>query len=287
MDVVGRLYRVDTEATRRFGLSVGDRVLSLVKWGGNARYLSVDPSKVVIVPESVDPAAAACLAETYLAAFQILHRGQSTKIRYGVNSLKGKTLFILGHAISTMGRAIAQLASDAGALQVCAMGKLKHFSQLTALGISPLNKDSLDWWEALAGKVDIIVSCEEEVVALHYQLLKGNGQVVVVKNSRKDDDADINGRRTSLVCRRNKKPQQSKMIVYDVYEEWDNNIEVCKLDLLHLVQRLEQNKIEPFVLDRLALGKVARAQELIESKRLAGFIVCEPWLIAKSRAIRL
>jgi NADPH:quinone reductase-like Zn-dependent oxidoreductase len=284
---VGRIYRANTEASKRYGFSVGDRVISLVKWGGNARYLSVDPSKLVRVPESVDPAAAVCLAETYLAAFQVLHRGQTNRIRYRGTSLKGKTILILGYAISNMGRAIAQLATGAGALQVFAMAKLKHFDQLTALGISPLNKDSLDWWETLSGKVDFIISCEEDVVALHYKLLKGNGQVVVVRNSNKEAELDSFEQRTSLVCRSNKRLQQNKTSYYDVCEEWDNNTKRCMLDLAHLVHLLEQNKIEPHVLDRISLSKVARAHQLIESKRLTGFIVCEPWLVAKSRAIRL
>lgn len=258
-----------------------------MKWGGNARYLSVDPSRVVKVPDSVDPAAAVCLAETYLAAFQVLHRGQSHRIRYRETSLKGKTILILGYAVSNMGRAIAQIATSAGALQVFALAKLKHFEHISALGIGPLNQDSLDWWQALSGKVDLIISIGDDVAALHYKLLKGKGQIIVVKNRKNEEDQDSIGRRTGLVCRRNKRLQQLRTSSYDVYEEWDNNTDRCKLDLRQLLHMLEANQIEPNVLDRISLGKVARAQELVEPKRLPGFIVCEPWLVAKSRAIRL
>jgi hypothetical protein len=48
---------------------------------------------------------------------------------------------------------------------------------------------------------------------------------------------------------------------------------------------LEMRAITPHVLDRIPLGKVTRAQEYIESKRLLGFLVSdEPWLLSKARA---
>lgn len=283
---MGRLCRADSEAAKRFGLKVGDRVISLVKWGGNSRYLSVDLSQVVKVPESVDPAAAVCLAETYLAAFQILHRGHNNRVRYRESALKGKTIMILGYGISSMTRAIAQLASHAGALKIFAMAKLKHFEQLSDLGISSVNKDSLEWWDALSGKVDIMVS-NEEVVALHHKLLKGNGQIVVVKHGKNDGSSDTYDQKTGIIGRRKKWLHQNRTWSYDVYDEWDHNVERCMLDLHHLLQLLEHKRIEPHVLDRISLGKVARAQQLLESKCLTGFVVCEPWLVAKSRAVRL
>lgn len=88
VDVVGRLYRIDNESSKRHGLSKGDRVMSLTNFGGNARYLAVAPEHLVKVPESIDPAEAACLAETYLTAFQVLHLGQGSSSRYKNTSLK-------------------------------------------------------------------------------------------------------------------------------------------------------------------------------------------------------
>jgi hypothetical protein len=35
------------------------------------------------------------------------------------------------------------------------------------------------------------------------------------------------------------------------------------------------------------LNKVAKAQELLELKRLPGFLVCEPWMMSKKRAVYL
>jgi NADPH:quinone reductase-like Zn-dependent oxidoreductase len=285
VDVVGRIYRIDTETKKRYGLSVGDRVISLVKWGGNSRYLVMDPSTAVKVPDSVDPAVAVCLTETYLAAFQVLHCKQNGKARYQDSSLKDKTVLILGNAVTNMGRAIAQLAAHAGATQVFAMAKKKHFEQLSELGIGPLNQDSSDGWKDLFGMIDLIISIDVEVVEVHRKLLAGKGHIVAVMNGVKQG-AD-RGRKARLACNRKGRMIQRRLTSYDIYEEWETNIDRCKLDLGHLIKLLDENVVEPNILDRVALHKVARAQSIVESKRLSGFIVCEPWLVAKSRAIRL
>ena len=85
-----------------------------------------------------------------------------------------------------------------------------------------------------------------------------------------------------------KQPQiQSKIIVYDLFEEWGNNNDLCVKDLQHLVDLLAQTRLTTNVLDRIPLNKVARAQELVESIQVSGFMVCEPWIIGKCRAVCL
>lgn len=289
VDFVGKLYRIDKESTQRTGLKKGDRVIALTKWGGNSRYLPVDPATLVKVPELVDPAEAACLVETYLTAFQLLHFGQSPGSRYRKAALKGKSFLVVGAMTPNMGRAIAQLATHSGADMVYATSKPKHFQQLSALGFVPLSQDPLDWWEKLNGKVDLIISLGEEVTPLFYKLLKRSGEIVIATHSEVDlaPDMELVREPSKLICSRGKTQRKSRTAFYDVFNEWDVNLGKCRKDLTHLVRLLETRAVSPYVIDRVPLGKVARAQELVESKRLSGFLVCEPWLLAKSRAIRL
>ena len=79
----------------------------------------------------------------------------------------------------------------------------------------------------------------------------------------------------------------TKSYAYDVYEEWERNLELCKKDLTHLLTLLEGRVIKPEVLDRLPLTKIGKAHDLLESKRLPGFLVCEPWMRSKKRAVYL
>jgi len=61
----------------------------------------------------------------------------------------------------------------------------------------------------------------------------------------------------------------------------------AKRDLAHLVQLVEEGSIHPKILDSVSLGKVARAQEEIETKKVNGFVLCEPWVHTKrSKKIR-
>jgi len=276
-------------ASKRYGLSIGDRVVSLVKWGGNARFISIDPSTLVKVPESVDPASTVCLAETYLKAFQMLHQGQRGKMRYRVDSLIGKSILIIGSAASNLGRAIANLASAGGAVRIYALAKQKHYQELISMGVSPLNTESPNWWPSLIGDVDYVISLEGKIDPAYHSLLKPDGQAVIVKlnNYVEETDVAIDTFFDIKSCRKKQLQIRSKSIVYDLFEEWDKDNELCRKDLQHLVDLLVEKKIEPVVLDRITLNKVAGAQQLVESKRLTGFMICEPWLTSKSRTVCL
>jgi NADPH:quinone reductase-like Zn-dependent oxidoreductase len=245
----------------------------------------------VKVPESIDPASTACLAENYLAAFQILHLGQRNGTRYKKSALKRKSFLVLGCMTSNMGRAIAELALDASVQHLYALAKEKHHSQLTALGAIPLSPNLLEWWEKLAGKIDVIICLEGDLTNLHYKLLKENGQVIVARHCRRNAKTaeDILERRSTLVCMLKTAQQKNKCRthIYDVYKEWEDDFKTCKRDLEHLLQKLQGRHVVPHLLDRIPLTKVGKAQELIETKNLSGFIVCEPWIVSKSRAVRL
>ena len=262
--------------------------MTLTKWGGNSRYLYVDPSQLVKVPEMTDPATTVCLAETYLSAFQVLHYGVVSSKRYRRNSLKGKTCLILGSMDPKIGQALSEIARFAGVKTMYASAKQKRFGQLQSTGIIPLSKDNLDWIDRLDGKIDMIISFEQEVSPLYYSLLTPDGEMVLVCCGEvKVDDIFHVPKPSRMMCRRSKWQQKSRTHIYDVYKEWDDNTERCKRDLQHLIELLTKDILSPNVLDRIPLGKVAKAQEMIEAKRLSGFLVCEPWLIVKSRALRL
>ena len=77
------------------------------------------------------------------------------------------------------------------------------------------------------------------------------------------------------------------MHLHDVHQEWDSNLEQAKEDLAFLLRKLENGEISPYVMDKVPLAKVHKVNELVESKMLAGFVVCEPWLVSKSSTVTL
>lgn len=240
------------------------------------------------VPEALDPSVAVCLAETYLSAFQVLHLGIVTAKRYRKKSLKGKTCLVLGSMDPKMGQAFSEIGKYADVKTIYASAKPKRFDQLESSGIIPLSRDSLEWIDKLEGKVDVIISFEQEVSPLYYSLLSSRGEIVLVCCGEvKVDEALHSPKHSKVFCKRSKWQQRSRTHIYDMYKEWDENNEKCRKDLNHLIDLLGKEVLSPSVLDRIPLGKVAKAQEMIEAKRLSGFLVCEPWLIAKTRALRL
>ena len=290
VDTTGMIYEISFDTAKAFGLRKGDRVTTLVKWGGNSRFIKVCASDLVKVPSTVDPAQATCLMETYLTAFQATHYGQSPGRRYKAGALKGKTLLVLCNASSNLMKAIAELSLEAKAKTLYAPSKERYFQQLSNLGISVLNIDSEEeWLTELHGKIDLVISVETEILPYHYGLLSDQGEIVVVSRSDKIaiTDPALRSQPTKRACSRLLAQQRSRTYIYDLYWEWDGNKDRCKKDLGHLIALLERGRICPQIIDRIPLSKVPRAQELIETKTFSGFLVCEPWLVTKSRAIRL
>ena len=261
--------------------------MSLVKYGGNSRFVSAEPDSLIKIPRQVDPAEAACLAETYLSAFQVLHFGQSPASRYRKLSLKGKSLFIHGPVTSNFGRAIAQLAVDAGVENIYATTKPKHVQNLMSMGIVPLSPDPVDWWEDLTGNIDLFISIEEKVIPLHYKLLSTSGHVIFTGHGSDIAEEQDGGLSNKVACSRLRAERASKTHRFDLFKNWDENLPRCKKDLTYLLGLLQQRRIQPQIIDRIPLSKIARAQELVELKRHSGFLVCEPWLVSKSRVVSL
>eukprot|EP00980_Cylindrotheca_fusiformis_P009145 scaffold1992_cov113-Cylindrotheca_fusiformis.AAC.10 len=300
VDIAGKVCSISHSDASHFSLYPGQSVMSLVKMGGNSRFISIDPENLIKVPDGIDPAQAACLAETYLAAFQMLHFELTGSRRYQDKSLKGKSVFVVGPMTNSYGKAIMELALNAGAAIVFATAKKKHWKKLIEIGIIPLDTDSSTWADRVEGIVDLILVPNEELVGRdmtspnHRRALRDTGNLIVYglchKKQRTSSDQRQPKQQPSIVCKSIKASLtlQDQSHLYDVYEQWDKNLATCKKDLTHLLGMLERELIKPRVLDRIPLSKVAKAQALMESKkRLTGFLVCEPWMHMKKRTLCL
>ena len=299
IDVVGKIYCTRETTEKTYGLKPMDTVMSLIKWGGNTRFLTIHPRQLVKVPEGLDPADVACLPECYLSAFQVLHMGQPGNNRYRQNALKGKSILILGCMTNNMGKALIELARHAGVANIYATAKKKHWKTLVSYGVMPLSTDPMQYMERIAGTMDLVLApngnLREDVCPVHFRaLVPKDGQLIIgghriVGNDIPLEDWKESHQRTTIACGKNKALQKilHNSMTYDVYEEWEKNLDLCKRDLVHLLKLLESKAIKPEVLDRIPLNKVGKAHELLETKRLPGFLVCEPWIKSKKRALYL
>jgi NADPH:quinone reductase-like Zn-dependent oxidoreductase len=297
VDMVGKVLHIKKSTESEYDLHPSQTVLSLIRWGGNSRYKKIHPKQLVKVPDGLDPAEVACLPETYLTGFQCLHMGQSGSRRYHESSLKGKSVLIIGCMSNNIGKAIIELALNAGVANIYATCKKKHWKTLISYGVLPLSPEPMEWIHRIEGTIDLVLApngnIREDVTPVHFQaLLPKQGQLILCGHRSVGHDIPINDWKkdqSAFSCGKNKALTNilNKSYAYDVYKAWETNLDLCKKDLAHLLTLMEQEVIKPKVLDRLPLNKVAKAQDLLESKRLPGFLVCEPWMRSKKRAVYL
>ena len=261
-------------------------MISLTVSGANARYLCISRDQLVKVPEGVDPVVAACLAENYLSAFQALHLGQKTAIRYRDNAMKGRSILVLD-GTSCIGQALIELALAAGAEFVYATAKEKQFSAVSKLGAIPLSRNPQDWLTLIGRQISILVCVsnaitDETVTKEHLKALNSDGQVVFVgRPGMSDNGIQIPGSTpnpSKLICSSGRNKLADRSQSYNVFDQWKADQKQSKRDLMHLLDLLQNRSVNPTVLETIPLSKVAKAQSILESKRLPGYIVCEPWI---------
>ena len=259
-------------------------VASLCRTGGNSRFAMVDAKELVEVPEGVNATSAACMVETYLAAFQCLHLAESEDNRYKKTSLFGKTVLIIG-GIAMVGQAMIDLAFLTGASTVYVTARKKHHEFIRSLGAIPLSMKVEDWMPVVKCRIDVIVDayCTEHHSTISSALHPGGKMVCIrTKASMLEEDPGILWHAEALLSQFGISPL-SQTYTYDVYESWEENLDLCKDDLAHLFEMLRKGIIEPPISDCIPLAKVPQAQGIYQTKRVQGYFVCEPWLVQKKR----
>ena len=210
--------------------------MALVKYGGNARFTKIRADQLVKVPDDVEPSEAVCLAEAYLSAFQAVHYGQRQLTRYKKGALSGKSILVLG-VLTNVGRAVVELANAAGATLVYAPCKAKHRDKVRALCATPLGLEKKEWMPLLHQKLDLIVDATAEIkgdVENYFSALSENGDYLLVGRTQ-EKLAKIMARwagSPKLVCGSNKARMGNQLHSYDVYANWESNLESCKVRLL-------------------------------------------------------
>lgn len=277
----GTLVQLDhRNAAKGAGWKIRDSVISLVRVGANSRHLCIGYDRLVKVPEGVHPSLAVCLPEAYLTAFQALHIEQTRSKRYRSNSLRDKSILILG-GTTKVGRALIELAVVAGSGTVYATSKSeKLFTLVEEAGGIPLDKDPHHWYSLLVGKMDLVicVDCENmqmsELKYEHIQTLTKGGRVVLLNGPEYQGERVVDLSKVDDHSRGTSR----RLYHYNVFEAWESDMKQGKRDLEHLLELLSKRAIQPKIFERIPLSKVPRAQEVVLKKSLTGFIVCEPWL---------
>lgn len=149
-DFVGTIHDIGSEARKYSTLEVGDRVAALVPSGGNAKYVTIEYTKLIAVPVGVDSERALCLSSTYVPARQALDLGRKMNTPY-----TGANILVIG-GNGPSGLATIELAMLEGA-NVFTTADERHHEYLTNLGAKCFPIDPAKWLPILTGKMDVVM----------------------------------------------------------------------------------------------------------------------------------
>jgi NADPH:quinone reductase-like Zn-dependent oxidoreductase len=257
--ILGVIDSIGEEVT---GFSVGDRVAALTTYGGYSEYIYLDEDQLVSVPSSLDAAEAVTLMLNYLVAYQILHRVAKVK--------QGDKALIIG-ASGGVGTAFLQLGRLAGVKMYGTASKAKH-DTLTEYGATPIDYKTQDFVEVIQRAepdgIDYVFNGMDRDYNESAMRVLRNGGTVVQYGA---PESKSNLIRLLIDLAINKVlPRGRSLSLYGTHRV---SIELCKEDWKTLFRLLEEGKINPIISEKLPLFEAARANELMESRKLAGNIV--------------
>lgn len=278
VDFVGRIEKCGNNASLLHGWKQNDRVASLIACGGNAKYVTTCANNIVRVPEGIDAVAAACVLENYLAAFQLLHTGIGIKGRYSLASLTGKQILVIG-GISMISQAVIELAKICGVAKIFTTALPKHHDFLSTKGAISLGVDPHSWLPIVKDKIDIVIDGKfEDKSHSSWQALNSNGTLVCYGSGSTLHNGHDLGSVMETYWTRGVLNLLTKAYVYDVFDSWENNFDLCKNDISHLFRLLEAKLLVPDVAATISLSNILQAQSYIESpQRVQGTFVCQPF----------
>lgn len=289
--VVGVVTGKDNQ--RRCGFKEGDVVLGLIRTGGNSRFTSASKDALIQIPPGLDPCIAVCLTETYLTAFQALHLGQRSRRRYGTDSLRGKSILVLSGS-SNLGHALIEVAVAGGADSCYALGKTYQHDGIRHRGGIPLPLDPDQWLTLIGRQIHILVVVSDSnglhtdnATPDHFKAVCEDGEVVFIGPPGVDlaPTTSSSSHPNRLICKSLKGSLTERSHFYNLFDSWGSDQKLGRSDLNHLVTLLEDRLIQPVVLERVPLSKVARVHAIIETRKTPGFIVCAPWIHEPSQQL--
>ncbi len=244
-------------------------VAALLGQGGYSEYVNVDASRLVSLPEGIDPAAAVCLVLNYSMAHQLLHRAARAR--------SGDRLLVHG-AAGGVGTALLQLGRVAGLelLGTASTHKLHVLRDLGAAAIDNQREDFIRVTRRLAPPgVDIVA---DPVGGAHLwrslRALRPGGRLLCfgVQSLRKRGTLGLLPHLARSVLIRATHFRKHLSLVNLILPRAGER-DWFREDLFHLFGLFLSGKIAPIIAGRVRLEDARRAHALLEERCAAGKVV--------------
>jgi len=272
-DFVGHVTSVG-ENVREFQL--GDHVAAIGPFlGGNSRYAMVQSKDLILIPDDVPEDKAAVLIQTYMTAYQCLHRVGDRSISVG------DRILVTG-ANGAVGQAVIELAILAGASLVLGTAGKEHHALLAKSGATPLPKDPEDWLPGWEEEIDIVIDTIgiDSFSSTRAAVRPRSGKLICVGTTALNNDGPgmLGLPVRSVLAVMKAKVFISQCYFYNAFESFERFPAHFREDVRSLMELLEEGRINPRVFRRIPLGGVAKAHDIIENGKRFGNFVCIPWM---------
>lgn len=263
VDAVGSPKQASGSGASSF--TVGDRVAALTGQGGYTEVIYLGQEHLVPVPQSLDPAEVAVLILNYVTAYQMLHRVARVKA--------GDNVLLIG-ASGGVGTALLQLGRLAGLKMYGTAAPNKH-NLLTELGAIPIDYHSQDF-------VEVIRQVEPNGLDFVFDGMGGeysdHGLNVLRRGGKLVGYAAPNGLLALLLgavklAAVNLLPNGKSADFYGITALYLRDKKPFMEDLPLLFKLLAEGKIKPIIMAKFPILEAAKANELLESGKIAGNIV--------------
>ena len=281
---VGVVVHCRKEVEERYSIHPGDRVASVVHWGGNAKYVSVPASHVITVPRHLDAADVACVISYYLPAYETLNFGRDRTSRYPLSSFWGKKVFITTEGATIEVQALIQLARAQGSREIFVTAPSEHHEFLRKFGVATLSENPGEWLSFIANTMDVVVdTCFPKNFSAIRSLVSTAGRLICCPRPKQADSNRWSCMPTvpselSYIFERSQLSMMDRATLFD-YAEYvaEFRREVFE-DLDILITLLATRKLRPNVDRIITLQGIPNAyEELKKNNPIPGAIICEPW----------
>ncbi|MCP4540254.1 MAG: zinc-binding dehydrogenase [Chloroflexi bacterium] len=265
-DIVGVVDKLGAGVTQ---IKVGQRVAGLTIIGAYSEYVCLSESRLVLVPDELDPAEAVSLILSYVTAYQMLHR--SAQIQ------RGQRILVHG-AGGAVGTALLQLGKLLDLEMYGTASKSKQ-ELVTSLGATHIDYKSEDFVRRLAddGVDAAFDAVSGDNFKRSFSVLKPGGTLVaygfydVAMGKASSLSVMLGFMRVSLLW--NILPNGRSSTFYSITQMRKKQADWFNEDLSELFNLLEQDKIKPVIAERMPLAEAARAHALVERAAVKGRIV--------------
>ena len=265
-DMVGEVDALGDGATR---FRVGQKVADLTVIGAYSEYICLPESRLVPVPDGLDPADAVSLILSYVTAYQMLYRAAKVQ--------KGQRILVHG-AGGAVGTALLQLGGVLG-LDIYGTDARPKHELIKGLGAIPIDYQAQDFgkWilSVTASGMDAVFDpIGGEHFKLSFETLRSGGVLVAygfynaVSGRGGSIPFDLlrlqlwdllsNGRRT---------------VFYSIGKSRQEHPDWFHEDLVKLFDLLSQGSIKPVIGRRMPLAEARLAHQLIEQAGVPGKII--------------